>query len=59
MGKHTVVFQPGGVKVEVTTGISLLDAATKAGVYVNSLCGGEGVCGKYRKTLDMKELHVY
>ncbi|PIQ46528.1 MAG: hypothetical protein COW04_01660 [Deltaproteobacteria bacterium CG12_big_fil_rev_8_21_14_0_65_43_10] len=48
MDKHTVVFQPGGVKVEVTTGTTLLEAATKAGVYVNSLCGGEGVCGKCR-----------
>lgn len=46
MDKHTVVFQPMGVKTEVTTGTSLLEAANEAGIYVNSLCGGEGVCGK-------------
>ncbi|MFH1624896.1 MAG: ASKHA domain-containing protein [Pseudomonadota bacterium] len=48
MVKHTVIFQPLGVKIDVTAGTSLLEASTKAGVYVNSLCGGEGVCGKCR-----------
>ncbi|MFH2011984.1 MAG: ASKHA domain-containing protein [Pseudomonadota bacterium] len=48
MDKHTVVFQPMGIKTEVAKGINLLEAAAKAGVYVNSLCGGEGVCGKCR-----------
>ena len=34
--------------VEVPAGTTLLAAATKAGVFVNSLCGGDGVCGRCR-----------
>ena len=48
MSKHTVVFQPVGAKVDVESGINLLQAAAETGIYVNSLCGGEGVCGKCR-----------
>jgi uncharacterized 2Fe-2S/4Fe-4S cluster protein (DUF4445 family) len=48
MSKHKVVFQPVGAKLEVDSGSSLLEAAAEAGVYINSLCGGEGVCGKCR-----------
>jgi uncharacterized 2Fe-2S/4Fe-4S cluster protein (DUF4445 family) len=36
------------MSVEVEAGSTILDAAIKGGVYVNSLCGGEGVCGKCR-----------
>ena len=48
MAKHSVVFQPVGAKVNVESGIKLLQAAAEAGIYINSLCGGEGVCGKCR-----------
>ena len=48
MAKHSVVFQPVGAKVEVESGTNLLQAAAEAGIYINSLCGGEGVCGKCR-----------
>ncbi len=48
MAKHSVVFQPVGAKIEVEPGTHLLEAASEAGVYINSLCGGEGVCGKCR-----------
>ncbi len=48
MAKHKVLFQPVGAKLEVSSGTSLLEAAAEAGVYINSLCGGEGVCGKCR-----------
>lgn len=43
-----VIFYPDNVEVEIPRGETLLFAAQKAGVYVNSLCGGEGVCGKCR-----------
>ena len=46
--QYTVTFTPEGMSVEVDAGVTILDAANKAGVYVNSLCGGEGVCGKCR-----------
>jgi uncharacterized 2Fe-2S/4Fe-4S cluster protein (DUF4445 family) len=48
MDRYTVIFQPEGAKVEVAAGKTLLDAAAEAGVYLTSLCGGEGVCGKCR-----------
>jgi uncharacterized 2Fe-2S/4Fe-4S cluster protein (DUF4445 family) len=43
-----VTFLPEGKKVEVEEGVTLFEAAEKAGVYLDSLCGGEGVCGKCR-----------
>lgn len=46
-----VCFKPGDVEVEVDEGATLLDAAQKAGVYINSICGGEGVCGKCKLRL--------
>ncbi len=46
--KCTVQFAPAGVKLEVPAGTTILDAARKAGVYIESLCGGDGVCGKCR-----------
>ena len=42
------MFTPDGTTVEVPPGTTLLAAATKAGVFVNSVCGGDGVCGRCR-----------
>jgi len=44
----TVRFEPEGASVEVPAGTTILAAANKAGVFVNSLCGGDGVCGRCR-----------
>jgi ferredoxin len=43
-----VTFLPDRRGVEVDDGVTLFEAAEKAGVYISSLCGGEGVCGKCR-----------
>jgi uncharacterized 2Fe-2S/4Fe-4S cluster protein (DUF4445 family) len=56
MTKHKVVFQPVGAKLELKPGTSLLEAAAEAGVYLNSLCGGEGVCGKCRVQITRGEV---
>ena len=45
---YLVEFTPAGVQTTVPVGATVLDAARKAGVYVESLCGGDGVCGKCR-----------
>jgi uncharacterized 2Fe-2S/4Fe-4S cluster protein (DUF4445 family) len=45
---HTVRFLPEGKEAAVRAGRTILDAAEHAGVYVNSICGGNGVCGKCR-----------
>ena len=52
-GKPTykVRFLPDGVQVEVPRGETLLNAARKAGVYISSICGGDGICGKCRVIL--------
>jgi len=41
-----VVFQPSGKKGRFPVGTPLLDAARELGVYVESVCGGRGICGK-------------
>ena len=46
--KCKVKFDPDGTCVEVPAGTTILAAANKAGVFVNSLCGGDGVCGRCR-----------
>jgi len=41
-----VVFQPSGRKGRFPVDTPLLDAARELGVYVESVCGGRGICGK-------------
>jgi uncharacterized 2Fe-2S/4Fe-4S cluster protein (DUF4445 family) len=48
MSKHRVTFLPEKKEVEVEDGVTLLEAAEQAGVYINSLCGGQGLCGECR-----------
>lgn len=40
------VFKPGGFVAECEEGSSLLEMAGKAGVKLESICGGRGLCGK-------------
>ncbi len=44
----SVQFLPSGMKVDVPIGTTILEAARTAGVFVDGLCGGDGVCGKCR-----------
>lgn len=46
--KYKVTFLPDQKEVEASEGTTLFQAAEEAQVYLNSLCGGEGVCGKCR-----------
>ncbi|WP_417668109.1 ASKHA domain-containing protein [Roseibium sp.] len=41
-----VVFQPSGRRGTFAIGTPLLDAARSLGVYVESVCGGRGICGR-------------
>jgi len=52
MEKAIVVFQPDNVITEVELGTSLLEAAKKAGIKIESLCGGKGTCGKCKLIVD-------
>jgi uncharacterized 2Fe-2S/4Fe-4S cluster protein (DUF4445 family) len=42
----TITFLPTFRKVEVKQGATILDAAQKAGINMNVVCGGQGKCGK-------------
>ncbi len=46
--EYTVDFQPLGRRVRVTAGSTLLRAAREAGVGLNAVCGGAGMCGTCR-----------
>jgi uncharacterized 2Fe-2S/4Fe-4S cluster protein (DUF4445 family) len=48
MENHEVKFLPDEKTVQVEAGATLMEAAEKAGVHVNNLCGGEGACGRCR-----------
>ena len=50
--KCAVRFEPSGLKTEVPVGAVLLEAARKAGIYLSSICGGDGYCGKCKVIID-------
>ena len=41
-----VIFQPDGKRDKFKAGTTLLEAARRLGVDINSVCGGAGACGK-------------
>jgi uncharacterized 2Fe-2S/4Fe-4S cluster protein (DUF4445 family) len=47
-GKYTVRFLPGEASVEVLAGTTIMAAAVRAGMFINGVCGGDGVCGRCR-----------
>ncbi len=53
--KFTVRFEPSGLKAEFRSGTVLLEAAHKAGIYLSSICGGDGYCGKCKVVIDQSE----
>ena len=57
MDKYLITFHPDNKHARVSRGTDILNAAIAAGVYINSSCGGEGVCGRCKvivKTGDIK-----
>ncbi len=43
---HLVVFTPSGRRGDVSSGTTVLDAARRLGVDIDSVCGGRGICGR-------------
>ena len=43
---RTVTFLPSYRKIEAKRGTTILDAAQRAGINMNVVCGGQGKCGK-------------
>ena len=46
MAEYTVTFHPQNRTVKVPGGASLLEAVSLAGITLNNLCGGDGICGR-------------
>ena len=46
MAQYKIVFEPFGNAVTVEAGTTLLQAAAKAHIAVESPCGGDGICGR-------------
>src|SRR6476646_422239 len=44
--EHLVVFTPSGLRGRFSADVSLLDAARRLGVDLDSVCGGRGICGR-------------
>ena len=52
----SITFRPEGKTIEVKENTNLWEAATRAGIYINSVCGGDGICGKCRLILKKGEI---
>jgi uncharacterized 2Fe-2S/4Fe-4S cluster protein (DUF4445 family) len=46
LSQHLVVFAPSGKRERLADGTSVLEAARKLGVDLDSVCGGRGICGR-------------
>lgn len=44
--QHLVLFMPSGKRGRFSSGTPVLEAARSIGVYVESVCGGRGICGR-------------
>ncbi|MCX6995606.1 MAG: ASKHA domain-containing protein [Kiritimatiellaeota bacterium] len=45
---RSITFLPDNITIKAASGKSVLEAAVAAGMAINSVCGGDGVCGKCR-----------
>jgi uncharacterized 2Fe-2S/4Fe-4S cluster protein (DUF4445 family) len=48
MTEFTVAFSPSGKRGRFAEGVSVLEAARRLGVDLDSVCGGRGICGRCR-----------
>ena len=46
MQNHEILFQPDGTKIKIEAGVTLTEAAQRAGIVLDSICGGVGTCNK-------------
>ena len=46
MAQHKVIFTPSGIRATADDGQSVYDVALAAGVDMQSICGGQGLCGR-------------
>ncbi len=58
MDKYIVTFYPDQKKVVVDRGTTILAAALSAHIHLNSICGGDGVCGKCKAIVKSGSVHT-
>ena len=51
-----IEFKPSGKSIEVPIGTTILEAASKAGLLIESPCHGAGVCGKCKVRVEPEDL---
>jgi len=56
MADCTIVFAPLETTVTVPTGTTLLEAAAKAGISIDSVCGGDGICARCKMIVTQGEV---
>jgi len=57
--KHcNVIFKPDNESISVRRGTTLLEAAARAGIILNSACGGKGICRKCLVVIEPEKQEV-
>jgi uncharacterized 2Fe-2S/4Fe-4S cluster protein (DUF4445 family) len=59
MSKFKVTFYPDNKTIEVEKGKTILSAAMSGGIYINSGCGGDGVCGRCKVILKKGQVQTH
>ncbi len=52
MKRFLIIFEPDGKRVSIHAKATLLEAAGQAGIILNSVCGGKGICKKCQVILE-------
>lgn len=52
MEKFKVVFKPDNREIAADRGEILLSCAIRGGIYINSSCGGDGICGRCKVIIE-------
>lgn len=56
MAECRVLFNPQGIEIKVEKGTTLLEAASRARIAINNLCGGDGICGRCKMIVKKGEV---
>ena len=56
MREHSVTFLPQNKTVRVPADVSLLEAAQRAYITINNVCGGDGICGRCKMIVTRGEV---
>ena len=52
MGTHTIIFTPTGLQATAEDGETVYEVGLKAGVDIQSICGGKGLCKRCQIEID-------